>query len=377
MGEKSIKNKTVKIEEWSNKFNPFNSDKNLVHSAHYFAILKRKILPPININFDMTNICNYNCRFCIFANRKRTDPTGETFRDASSLTSKYILSLPKIWKEWGAKAVCIGGGGDPTCHPACRDMLPECKKQGLDVGFVSNGFLCNDSSWWNAINKNCKFVGFSIDAGNKKDYTKTKGVPGDQFNVVINNMKEIAKVKKRMGSKLNIGFKFLIDDKNYKSIYQAIKIASEIGCNTIHIRPAISPTQIKLFKEHGNEIWNQVRRGRKFERDNFKVMGVTHKFNPDMSKKHEFGKCRASMLTSTWCADGKVYMCTDTRGNPWAYLSDHYPNPKKFIKYWGSKDHWNKVDRISLKKCDRCTLSPQNEYFEHVFINDEMEINLI
>jgi len=84
------------------------------------------------------------------------------------------------------------------------------------------------------------------------------------------------------------------------------------------------------------------------------------------------------MLTTTWCADGKVYMCTDTRGNSWAYLSDHYPNPKKFIKkYWGSKDHWDKVDKINLKKCDRCTLCSQNEFFEHVFMNDEMEMNLI
>jgi len=366
------------MKEWSNKFNPFNSWKNLVHSKHFKSILNRKALPPININFDMTNICNYNCRFCMFANRKRTDKTGAKFRNNESLDTKYILSLPKLWKKWGVKATCIGGGGDPTCHPACTRMLMECKKQGLDIGFVTNGFLCNDIPWWLIICQTCKFVGFSIDAGNEEDYAKVKGVPAEQFYQVMRNIVSIAKTKKVLNSKVNIGFKFLIDDKNYKSIYQAIKLASEIGCNTIQVRPAISPTQVKLFKEHGKEIWNQVKRGRKFERDDFKVMGVTHKFNPDFSKKHAFKKCRATMLTTTWCADGKVYMCTDTRGNPWAYLADHYPNPKKFIKkYWGSKDHWDKVDKINLKKCDRCTLCAQNEFFENVFIDDKMEKNLI
>lgn len=374
--------------EWSNEYNPFNSWKSISHESHYEAIInsesgKNPILPPININLDLTNLCNYNCRFCMFGGqRERTDDTGRTYREytKASLKDDYVLTLPKLWKDWGVKAVCVGGGGDPTCHHQVKGMLKEIKKQGLDLGFVSNGYLCNNLDWWKTIVNTSTFVGFSIDAGNKENYAMTKGVPADQFDVVINNIRGINKAKQDLESKCTIGYKFLIDDKNYNSIYQAIELASKIGVNHIQIRPAISPTQIKLFKEHGEEIWNQVDKGRKqFERPDYLVMGVQHKFNPDMSKKHAFSKCRATMLTSTWCADGSVYMCTDTRGNPWAYLSDHYPDPQKFIKeYWGSKEHWDKVNKIDFKKkCDRCTLAPYNEAFEKVFINDEMQRNLI
>ena len=366
--------------EWSNPYNPFNSMKNLVHAERFEAIIDRKIMAPVSLNFDLTNNCNYNCRFCMFQNRKRTDPSGQTYRDRSFLPKGYALKLPKLWKEWGVKAVCVGGGGDPTMHPDCLPLLREIKKQGLDLGFVSNGFLCNDEEWWKTIVETCTFVGFSIDAGNKKDYGNTKGVPGEQFNQLIDNIKGIAKAKKTYNSKCKIGYKFLIDDMNYTSIYQAIKIASKIGVNHMQVRPAISPTQIKLFEEHGDEIWEQVDRARKdFERDDFLIMGVRHKFKKNMDKKFNFGKCRANMLTTTWCATGEVYLCTDTRGNPWAYMSNHYPNPEKFIKeYWGSKEHWKVVDKIDFKnKCDRCTLGPQNEYFEQVFIEDNMERNLI
>ena len=106
--------------EWGNKYNPFNSWKDLVHAAHFEAIIKKKALPPIIVNFDLTNKCNYNCRFCMFANRERTDPSGKSFRgNNSSLPIGYALTLPKLWKEWGVKAVCVGGGGDPTMHPDC------------------------------------------------------------------------------------------------------------------------------------------------------------------------------------------------------------------------------------------------------------------
>ena len=84
------------------------------------------------------------------------------------------------------------------------------------------------------------------------------------------------------------------------------------------------------------------------------------------------------MLTTTWVADGKVYMCTDTRGNPWSYLVDHYPDPYKVIEYWGSEGHFTKVDKIDFKNnCDRCTLTAYNEFFEQIFIEDNMDYNLI
>jgi len=315
----------------------------------------------------------------MFANRERTDPSGKSFRESRAhLPKGYSLTLPRLWKDWGVKAVCLGGGGDPTCHPDYLPMLEECKKYGLDIGMPSNGYLINNKNAWETICRTNKWIGFSIDAGNKEDYAITKGVPEGHFEKVIDNLRNIAKTKKTLESKLNIGYKFLIETTNYKSIYSAIKIASEIGCNTIQVRPAISPNQVKLFKEHGDEIWNQVQKGREeFENEDFKVMGVQHKFKSNMEKKHDFKKCRATMLTTTWCADGKVYLCTDTRGNPWALLGEHYPNPEKFIKEWGNKKHWDIVDRINFGKCDRCTLAAQNEYFEKVFLDDRMEMNLI
>lgn len=373
----------MKTEEWSNmgKYNPFNSWKNLIHADKYEAILDRKISSPIIVNYDLTNLCNYNCNFCMFANRDRTDMTGKKYRsNKASLPKGYSLLLPKMWKDWGAKAVCLGGGGDPTMHPDFYPMIKKIKKQNLDLGIPSNGYLINKEQNWTDINENCTWIGFSIDAGNEKDYTITKGVPKEYFKQVIHNLEGLASTKKLLCTKLDIGYKFLIEETNYKSIYEAIKIASEIGCNTIQIRPSINPHQVQLFQKHGKKIWEQIQKGREdHERKDFLVMGVQHKFKSNMEKKLDFKKCRATMLSSTWCADGNVYLCTDTRGNSWALLGQHYPDPQNFINnVWGSKEHWDIVDKINHKdNCDRCTLCAQNEFFENVFIEDKMEKNLI
>jgi MoaA/NifB/PqqE/SkfB family radical SAM enzyme len=366
--------------EWSSPYNPFNSMKALVHAKSFEGILEKKILPPIVINFDLTNNCNYNCRFCMFSkNRERADKTSEEFREGrQSLPEGYSLTLPKLWKDWGVKAVCLAGGGEPSLHPDYVPFIKECKKQGLELGIATNGYMTNNPETWKAICESCKFIGFSMDAGNENNYAETKGVPKEWFNVVIDNIKGLAQVKKDLGSKVQIGYKFLLDEKNYKSIYEAAELASKIGVNHFQFRPAINPNY-EFFKDKEDMIWYQIDKAQKtLETEDFRVFGIKHKFNPDFSKKHKFSKCRANMLTSTWCADGNIYMCTDTRGNPWSLLTNHYPNPEKVIDYWGSKEHWDKIDKIDFhKNCDRCTLSAYNEFFENVFIEDKMDRNLI
>ncbi len=263
-------------------------------------------------------------------------------------------------------------------HPYSIGFLKECKKQDIHLGFVTNGLGLNNKDWWDTVAKTCKFVGFSIDAGNAKDYANTKGVPEDFFDSVIHNLESIAEAKKRLKTECQIGYKYVLDEMNYNNIYNAAFIASQIGVNHFQFRPALNP-DYKFFEDKLDFIWNQIRSAQDdLEREDFRIFGVQHKFNKNLSKKHKFEKCRATMLTTTWCADGSVTLCTDTRGNPWSKLIDHYPNPDKVINYWGSKEHFNKVDKINFKSnCDRCTLSAYNEFFEQIFIKDNMDRNLI
>lgn len=368
------------MSEWEDKYNPFNSWKALTHADKFEAIIEGKPKAPVVVNMDLTNACNYNCGFCMFGGaRERADKSGEQFRQGNStLEEGYAPTLPKLWKDWGVKAVCLAGGGEPSLHPDCKPFIKECGKNGLDLGFVSNGYLVNDEDWWEVVNNNCKFVGFSMDAGNKEAYCKVKGVPEDHFNKVLNNLEGLANTRERLGTKLQIGYKFVLDKDNWESIYEAAAEAKSHGVNHFQFRPAIDPNY-NFFADKLDNITGQISRAQEdLNSKDFHVYGVMHKFNKDLSKKHDFSKCRATMLTSTWCADGKVYMCTDTRGCGWSELGNHYPDPKKFIANWGNSEHLKKTDNINFKRdCDRCTLTAYNEMFEQVFLQDKMDRNLI
>ena len=77
------------------------------------------------------------------------------------------------------------------------------KKNDIQLGFVTNGFLVNNDKWWKTINESCRFIGVSMDAGNENDYHVTKGVPKEWFHVVINNLKNIAATKENLKDAAN------------------------------------------------------------------------------------------------------------------------------------------------------------------------------
>jgi len=244
--------------------------KALVHARNFEGILEGKVQPPIVVNMDLTNICNYSCRFCMFGGRERTDPSGQRFRfNAAKLEEGYVLQLPKLWKDWGVKAVCLAGGGEPSLHPDCLPFIKECGDQGLELGFVTNGYKVTPE-WAETIARSCKFVGFSVDAGNKADYWATKGVPGDYFDRVIANIRAIAHERDKQGSRLQIGYKFVLDEMNHQSIYQAAELASQIGVNHFQFRPAIDSK--KWQPEELENIWDQIERAQKdFNRKDYQV----------------------------------------------------------------------------------------------------------
>ena len=53
------------MEEWTDRFNPFNSDKLLSQVYRWRDIVKGEILPaPGLVTIDPTNICNLKCIWC-------------------------------------------------------------------------------------------------------------------------------------------------------------------------------------------------------------------------------------------------------------------------------------------------------------------------
>lgn len=368
--------------EWSDesKYNSFNSYKGLAwFESHYKPIAswfkgEGELPAPIELSLDPTHLCNFKCGHCN-AQRYLVLHSDQVPADRKRMTREHLRSLVDFCADWGVKGVCIGGGGEPLMNKNAWDLPSYIASKGMKSSFATNGSLINEQIAKEMMN--CRWVGVSVDSATKETFEKIHGV--NYFDKVIENLKLLAETKRETGSKIDISYKFLIRPDNWHEVYDACKLAKEIGVRDFHARPA--DLERKDFEQamelnyNLEEIQRLFRKSHELEggRD-FRVFTVMHKYNPDFTVKHSFKKCSSSSLMLQACSDGNFYTCADHRIEDRFKLGSHYPDPKEILNIWGSDEHRRLLQSIEVdKECGRCTYGEYARQIEELAMGTKEE----
>ena len=186
-----------------------------------------------------------------------------------------------------------------------------------------------------------------------------------------------------------VSYKFLLDPSNAHEIYQAAKLAKDIGCRNFHMRPVGVPWD-KIIerkynpfgKESIEEFRRQTEKARELEDNNFGVFGVTHKFDDELGILNDFKQCYAIFMTAVFMPPSDKYskfnlgLCCDRRGDD-SLTIENINDISEVKKFWGSEKHWGMFDKIRVDKCPRCTYMPHNEIYHHAVLKDNMSYDFI
>ncbi len=415
--------------EWSvkSKYNSFNSYKGLMYiDSHYKPIAKwwkgepgAKLPAPVELSLDPGHLCNFKCGHCN-AQRYLAIHPDQVPEDKKLMTKEHLKRLIDFCADWGVKAVCIGGGGEPLMNKNIWDMPSYIVSKGMKCSFATNGSLINEQIANEMMN--CRWVGVSVDAGSSEVFNKVHGFEDGKlkkienmkeifektygkneeseeifrniseiilkeskekeennlFDKVIDNLRLLVRKKKETGSQIDISYKFLISPLNWQDLFKACKLAKEIGVRDFHARPADlerkdfdSAMELNYNLE---EIHSLFEKCHELEDDNFRVFTVMHKYNPEFRIMHTFCNCVSSPLMLQACSDGNVYVCADHRIEPRFKLTSHYPNPEEILKVWGSEKHREILKSVRVnEECGRCTYGEYAKQIEEVAmgINEE------
>lgn len=177
-----------------------------------------EFIAPISCEIDPSNKCMLNCEFCMF----------ENYRECSQENldiDTYISAIGELHKL-GTRSITFTGGGEPLMNPNFNTMVSMALALGFQVGLVTNGVLLNKLE---NVDK-FKFIRVSLDAHNKDDYLKVKGM--DYFNKVLDNIKYALKKNP------TIGISYVVCSDNNKDLQRAEDLANELGVAYIQIKPA-------------------------------------------------------------------------------------------------------------------------------------------
>ncbi len=90
---------------------------------------------PIHLQLIPTNRCNANCPWCSCRNVDRSE----------ELSIEELWNIANSFARWGARAVTITGGGEPTLHPGLPRLIAHMARLGYKIGLVTNGKIIPES----------------------------------------------------------------------------------------------------------------------------------------------------------------------------------------------------------------------------------------
>ena len=363
------------MKEWKTPYNSFNSMKGLLYSSWYQSVKDWKdgriemSLPPVEASLDPIQACNLMCEHC------NAHTYLEENKDNRRMDDKHMDNLIDFLGRWGVKAICFGGGGEPTMHTHLTDSLYRTKARGMEASIATNGTLFTDKLI-DAMARTCRWVGISVDA--YKASTYKKGRNKDLIGTAFHNIKRLVKRVKELETNCDVAYKFLIMPYNQTEILGACLVAKDLGVKDFHARPADFRHQgLGEWKKKKNEykidwIKQQFERCHEHETEDFHVYTIMHKFDENFLPQKKFTQCYASPCCIQLCADGNVYLCPDQRNSENYKLGTHYPEPKNILNFWGGEKHYDLVFKSGKDNCNtRCTFSPYCEQVEKLFINND------
>ena len=117
-----------------------------------------------------------------------------------------------IVPKYGKPIINLEGSGEPTMAKDLYDYVRAVKKRGLKCYMYCNGANLRGEFMKKVIDAGIDFIRFSIIGYNKEVYKKWMNI--DNFELIINNIKEAKKYIEISGSKCQLSTYHLVTDNN-------------------------------------------------------------------------------------------------------------------------------------------------------------------
>lgn len=323
---------------------------------------------PVYVEIGPTNRCNHRCVFCCYD--FYVNKTG------ANISRQIMLKTLKDLADNGTKSVMFAGDGEPLLHENIVEFVEKAKEFGMDVSMTTNGNLL-DSEKAEKILPNLSWIRVSLDAGSPETHSKVHGVSPENFEKIINNLKNAVEIKKKKNLKVVIGVQFLLIPDNAQDLIRVAQILKEIGVDNLQVKPySQNPESVNKFVINYEEYAPLELELRKYNSPEFKVF-----FREQTMKRIEEGnvypRCFGLSFFALIDAKGEIFPCSLFYNKPDFTYGNLYKD--SFEEIWKSEKRKQILAKInpSLTGCRHgCRLDVVNRYLNRLN-NPEMHDNFI
>lgn len=295
-------------------------------------------LPPISVEMHLTNNCNLACPWC-------TD--RDLQGNGATLEMEKVKELLRYFGQHGT-GVTLEGGGEPTVHPAFREIVEYGAQNNVDLGLITNGTV--DIS--DVIN--CfKWVRVSLDSGCREEYITEKGK--DLFDRVLANLGKYS--EKRDNRTCFLGIGYVLTTRNLGHIEEIVTTLNELNVDYVYFRPVEEAPEITPTRDELYELRKRLLDLTENMRIKF-LLTISDRLTYDNSNL----PCVAHTVTSIIHANGDIFNCEKRRHDEIS-LGNVYQN--SFEEIWCGEAKQKATEKLLCPECQKgcsvCRITPFNK----------------
>lgn len=326
----------------------------------------RNIYPvTLEIGVSGPGNCNNHCNFCMhgsYFNQRKSEYDVKAIMSMEMFTHLIdeVTSLePFSGTDANTKGLIFSSSGEALTNPNIVEMIRYARGKGLELAFITNGSaLLTVTGAIEAIVDNVAWTRTSLDAGTPETRKKVHGVGIDDYEKVLEGLRELVRLKKDRRSMCEIGAQIVVTPENWREIIPACGRVKETGADYFQIKPVVyHPADGK--EQEPNEFWRKVEEiavsaEQTYEdlaERRFRVIIKDDQFEAIMAPGHDraaYPRCLANFFPIIE-ADGHVFYCSQTRGMPEFELGDL--TRQTFREIWEGQRRRNVMESIDVKKC--------------------------
>lgn len=269
------------------------------HPGIVADILAGKEIAPVYAEISPVAYCNHRCVFCNYnyLGHKGKFPEGR------------MISLVGELADAGVKSVVFAGSGEPTIHPDTIPAINKARKSGLDVAMSTNGALLDDKAIA-AIAGDLSWIRFSFSGGSPENYAKIHRTKATDYELVLNNIRKLSSLKRKINSRLTIGTQFLLLPDNREYVISQAKVMKECGADYFVVKHFYSSENNQFSIDDSfrtPEFMGSLRKAAvEISDENFLFVV---RDEACLNREREYDECYGLPLIVYFREDGEVYTC--------------------------------------------------------------------
>ena len=316
--------------------------------VHWMRNKETMSLLPAQVDIDLTNVCNQDCFYCNSAEFRKSDPVQKKYQEYIELLDKLATWRAHTPKSYGTThTITYPGGGEPSILTGFEKVIEHTVDQGFLGSITTNGSYL-DKLFDMPVEKLKKlaWIGIDIDAGTEDLYEKIRRslVKENLFERMKTNSGELIK----RGA--NVDFKVLLCEENDtpQALEDIFAFVKQAGGRKIFFRPVI-------INDKAHDITYQTQST---------IEQLGHKYsqpfwiNNNKTMPRNYKRCHQMYHFPVFCANGKIYVCCEGKGNPQFELGRW--DELDFRDLWMSERHHEIYNKTNTGLCQPCRPNKTN-----------------